>query len=198
MGIALLKMFVNILKNCHQKRQIEILALNNDTYQETKLKNCWIDNMTKEQMIEKLVELSVADDWEDGKKEWELYNVCQVQKPNREVCLCGHGFILNICVVRNYLNNETVRLGYTCCDKLFPTDAKKIFIRIDEIKRHIDRSANEYLVKLLCRRRVINDGEKCFYLRIRNKVKLTPDELDTKVKINEKILKKVLKNGEIK
>lgn len=55
--------------------------------------------MSHFELTQKIIELSVADTWDEAKLEWSLHDVFKEEEP--DTCLCGKFPILENCILRN-------------------------------------------------------------------------------------------------
>ena len=59
-------------------------------------------NVSQSKLITEILERSVAQTWDEARREWSLYEVYEADEP--ETCLCGHFPIIELCVLRNRRN----------------------------------------------------------------------------------------------
>ena len=57
-------------------------------------------------LVQEIVALSVADNWNAAKQEWELGEIFTVPDTKPGTCLCGHHPIIKHCVIRNRKNGN--------------------------------------------------------------------------------------------
>ncbi len=73
------------------------------------------------QLIEEIISRSHSNDWNSAKNEWSFEYVYQSEE--KETCLCGHHPIINICVLKNSINNNETEVGNCCVNKFLGIDA---------------------------------------------------------------------------
>jgi len=132
-----------------------------------------------------IVYRSVADNWDEAKKEWELEEIYDSKYPKQ--CLCGHFPIKEICVIRNKLNSNKAEVGNCCVNKFIPS-TKRIFDSYKRVQRDITKAFNNDLINLVYEKGIINDWEYDFYIDTWRKRKLTYKQMKKRVSINKKIL----------
>ncbi len=141
--------------------------------------------MSEHQLKQRIIEMSDANNWERAVLEWKLQGVYMDKKTT---CLCGHYPIVNICEIRNYLNNNTAIVGNCCVNNFLGLHSKKIFGAIKRVHMDIDKSFNTETIEFAFYKKWVNEWEKEFYLDIKNKRNLSDKQLKCKRKINKKIL----------
>lgn len=138
-------------------------------------------------LFQEIIALSNADDWEEAKKEWNLYRVYESDNP--QTCLCGHYPIINICVLYNVENKNTTEVGNECVKKFFKIELADAIIKsIKKIKADISKSINIETIDYLHSKQCINDWEYGFYKNIKAKRKLSDKQMAIKIKINNRFL----------
>lgn len=138
-------------------------------------------------LIEEIIDLSVAKDWNFAKLEWNFdfaYYADELQR-----CLCGHYPIRNICVIKNTKNTAVTEVGNCCINKFLGIeDGNKIFSSIKKVKEDIKSSMSSEVVEYLYRKKGITEFEYKFYKSIHRKRVLSPKQRDLKEKVNRKFL----------
>ncbi len=75
-----------------------------------------VKNVSQFQLTTEILERSVAQTWDEARREWSLYEIYEADEP--ETCLCGHFPIIELCVLRNRHNGIQATVG-NCCVKHF-------------------------------------------------------------------------------
>jgi hypothetical protein len=57
-----------------------------------------VKNVSQSQLITEILARSVAQTWDEARREWSLYEIYEAYEP--ETCLCGHFPIIELCVLR--------------------------------------------------------------------------------------------------
>lgn len=145
-----------------------------------------MDNEFK--LREKIIELSESKDWYNAKKEWEFENI--YVSDEFEECLCGHYPIINICRIRNRVNNNVTEVGNVCINKFLNIDeGEKILPSINRVKKDITKSISKDSLEYLYKKECISIKEYDFYSDIIKKRILSPARSKWKSDINKKFLR---------
>ena len=142
--------------------------------------------MSKYRLTEEIIERSVSDSWDVAKFEWALQEVYEVDVP--ETCLCGHFPIIELCVLKNRLNDNSATVGNCCVKKFIGLPSDKIFQAVKRVRKDEEKSLNVEAIEHAHYRGWINNWEKDFYIDIMRKRKLSERQWDKKIQINEKVL----------
>jgi len=143
--------------------------------------------MSEYKLAEEIIKLSKADRWDAAKIEWALSEVYEADDP--ETCLCGHFPIIELCVLKNTINNNLAFVGNCCVKKFIGLPSDKIFQAVKRVKQDNKKSLNDEAIRHAYNRGWINCWDKNFYMNIMRKRNLTPNQRDKKIQINEKILR---------
>jgi hypothetical protein len=143
-----------------------------------------------EYFIERILELSEADTWEEAKLEWKLDRIDFTTKEKGESCLCGKTPICELCQITNSLNGNSTQVGNVCIDKFTDLPSNLIFTNIKKVLEDIDKSFNEATIEYIYERGWINEWECGFLINTKRKRKLTNKQYNKRVSINRKILRK--------
>jgi len=132
--------------------------------------------------------------WPKAPEEWELDYIETLDGSERETCLCSHFPIKRVCHIRNKLNNHTTIVGKCCITKIGKTFEKfqsisSIFSSLLKITDNIEATASKKLIKYAYRKKIINKWEYDFCFDVFKKKNYSVAQLNTKVKINQKIIK---------
>ncbi len=138
------------------------------------------------QLIERILELSVADSWDEAKSEWEIDCIEQSEEP--DTCLCGHFPINELCHLINSENGNSALVGNVCVNKFLEMESKKIFDCIGRIRQDIGKAPNPDLIDFVHRKDWVDDWQRGFLYSTFRKRKLTAEQLSIRKEINEVIL----------
>ncbi|MGL0949071.1 hypothetical protein [Vibrio vulnificus] len=145
--------------------------------------------MSEYKLTEEIIKLSQSQLWDVAKSEWILYEIYEADEPER--CLCGHFPIIEICNLKNKLNFNYATVGNCCVKKFIGLPSDKIFQAIKRVRKDDEKSLNAEAITHAYDKGWINDWEKSFYLDVMRKRKLTPNQLNKKVQINNKLANKM-------
>ena len=145
--------------------------------------------MSEYKLTEEIIKLSQSQLWDVAKSEWTLYEIYEADEPER--CLCGHFPIIEICTLKNKLNSNYATVGNCCVKKFIGLPSDKIFQAIKRVRKDDEKSLNAEAITHAYDKGWINDWEKGFYLDVMRKRKLTPNQLNKKVQINNKLANKM-------
>lgn len=107
------------------------------------------------QLMERIVEMSAADNFQEAKKEWILERVYK----GVGVCLCGHSPILKLCVLRNTKNNEKTIVGSSCVQKFIGIKTEHLFKSYELIVKNPEAYLDLLFIEYLFKHDVINEWE---------------------------------------
>ena len=87
--------------------------------------------MSEFKLIEEIIALSEASNWDEAKREWALLHVYREDDPL--TCLCGHFPINEICVIGNMKNGREAIVGNVCVKKFMglPSDLILLCRKLD-------------------------------------------------------------------
>ncbi|AVH29230.1 hypothetical protein [Vibrio diabolicus] len=145
--------------------------------------------MSEYKLTEEIIKLSQSQLWDVAKSEWTLYEIYEADEPER--CLCGHFPIIEICNLKNKLNSNYATVGNCCVKKFIGLPSDKIFQAIKRVRKDDEKSLNAEAITHAYDKGWINDWEKSFYLDVMRKRKLTPNQLNKKAQINNKLANKM-------
>jgi hypothetical protein len=151
------------------------------------------DGYNFQQLRDEILARSEASDWEIARKEWSLVNIYESEEP--QTCLCGHFPIIEICVIANRLTKTTTEVGNRCVRRFLGLRSDLIFSAIKKIRKNIEKSLNVDAITFFRDRRLLNAWEYSFLqhtMRLRN---LSPSQLSTRKRINEKVLVAIRQRG---
>ena len=150
-----------------------------------------IKTTEKYKLVEKIIGLSVSNQWEEAQKEWELIDIRIAD--DKEIadgvytCLCGHQHLKELCFIMNKHNGEKALVG-NCCIKKFMRDIKsdKIFRAINAAKR--SNTISSALIDYCYEQGIINSWERGFVTDVHRKRKLTDKQRHKYEMVRSKIL----------
>lgn len=141
---------------------------------------------SKNKFTEEILKHSQSKIWDIAKLEWRLHDIYEAEKP--ETCLCGKFPIIEICILQNNLNAQLVIVGNCCVKKFFGLPSDKFLKAVRRV--HIDnqKSLNAEVIQYAYEKNWINEWECDFLIDNMRKINLTDSQLQTRIKINEKLL----------
>ena len=142
--------------------------------------------MSEYKLTEGIIQLSASNIWDVAKLEWNLSEVYEAEE--QETCLCGHYPIIEICVLQNKITKKSTIVGNCCVKKFIGLPSDKIFQAVKRVRKDDTKSLNIEAIRHVFEKRWINEWEYNFSLNTMRKRKLTVKQLQTRQKINEKML----------
>jgi hypothetical protein len=146
-----------------------------------------------EQLRERILAFSEAKDWEVARKEWALVDVYQSGEP--DTCLCGHFPIVEICVISNRITKKSTEVGNVCVRRFLGFRSDLIFSAIKKIRKDPTKSLNADAITFFRDRSLLTTWEYGFLQNTKSKRNLTPAQLETRKRINNKVLVAVARRG---
>lgn len=139
------------------------------------------------QLMERIVEMSVADDFQKAKLEWILV---RIYKQDDGQCLCGHNPIANNCMLKNKLNGNEAIVGSSCVQKFIGIQTNKLFASYAMIAEDLQAYLGLELIEYLHEHGIINDWEREFLKStFRKKFEwLLDKQKDKRIQINKKVV----------
>lgn len=151
------------------------------------------DGFNFQQLKDEILKRSQATKWEVAKREWSLANIRDADEP--ETCLCGHFPIIELCTIANATTGKSAEVGNVCVKRFFGFRTDLIFKGLKRIRKSLDNSVGPDATALFHQRSVINAWEYGFQQDTMRKRNLSPRQLDTRHKINRKILASFARSG---
>jgi hypothetical protein len=148
-----------------------------------------VTNVSQSQLITEILERSVAQTWDEARREWSLYEIYEADEP--ETCLCGHFPIIELCVLSNRHNGIQATVGNCCVKNFIGLPSDRIFQAIKRIRRDPSNSLNPEAIQHAFDRQWITEWERDFYLTIMRKRNLTEKQSAKKLQINDRVLRHV-------
>lgn len=137
-------------------------------------------------LIKEILSLSVSDNWEIAKDEWEINYIYFSKKA--EMCICGHFPIIEICEIKNKKNEKFAVVGNYCVKNIIGLPSDKIFQAVKRVRKDNEKGLNGESIELAYSKNLINDWEYKFYIDTLKKRKLSEKQLIIRRLINEKVL----------
>ena len=145
----------------------------------------------EDRLMEEIIKLSNAFNWNEAKGEWVLDGIYFADKP--AACLCGESPIVEVCVLKNKQNNNTVEVENVCVSKFLKIKSDDMFRSLEKIISKNEESVSAELIERSFSDMTISAAERRFYFDIRYKRELTPKRAKWKREINLKIIKRFIK-----
>jgi hypothetical protein len=145
-----------------------------------------VKNMSQFQLTAEILDRSVAQTWDEARREWSLYGIYEADEP--ETCLCGHFPIIEPCVLRNRHNGIQATVGNCCVKNFIGLPSDRIFQVIKRIRRDPSNSLNPEAIQHAFDRQWITEWERDFYFTIMRKRNLTQKQSTKKLQINEVVV----------
>ncbi|MCG4452477.1 hypothetical protein LJY18_04050 [Pseudomonas sp. MMS21-TM103] len=149
--------------------------------------------MSQYKLTEEILKRSQAQILDIAKLEWSLYQIYEAEEP--ETCLCGHFPIIEICTLHNKLNGQFATVGNCCVKKLIGLPSDLIFQAVKRVRKDNQKSLNAEAIKHAHEKGWINDWEYNFSIDTMRKRVLTGKQLQTRMKVNEKMLANMKRNS---
>lgn len=142
--------------------------------------------MSEYKLTGEIIARSVSKIWDAAKLEWVLHEIYEAEEP--ETCLCGHHPIIELCVLRNKLNQVYATVGNCCVKKFIGLPSNLIFQAVKRVRADSSRSLNAESLAYALDKGWINSWEHEFYLKVMRKRNLTSKQAAKKQQINDKFL----------
>jgi hypothetical protein len=138
------------------------------------------------QLFDAIIARSVADNWEEAKREWDLVEIYREDEPL--TCLCGHTPIIEICILRNRLKAATAIVGNVCVNRFLGIESEQIFEGLRRIHKEPEKGLNAAATLYAFEKRWITKWEKDFSLDTNKKRKLSDRQEAKRTEINRRVL----------
>ena len=146
-----------------------------------------VKKVSQFQLTTEILERSVAQTWDEARREWSLYEIYEADEP--ETCLCGHFHIIELCVLRNRHNGIHATVGNCCVKNFIGLPSDRIFQAIKRIRKDPSNSLNPEAIQHAFDRQWITEWERDFYFTIMRKRNLTEKQSTKKLQINDRLLR---------
>lgn len=133
---------------------------------------------------------SVAKNWEDARKEWELIFIYEEAGGQ---CVCEHQPITDHCVLQNKLNHREIIVGNVCVQHFggeLAELSKSVFQNLKHVKKDPSSArANLQLIALSQRRGIISPGGATMYADCwRKRTRISDKQKAAMISMNDAIL----------
>lgn len=144
--------------------------------------------MTKfDHLSTRVVELSVADGWDEAKLEWMFEKAVLSEEP--EKCLCTHHPIKELCYIRNRRNANRTMVGNCCVRHFFGIhEPTTIFQALKRVEADSTRSLGRVALRYAASNHIFNDWEISFYSNTVSKRKLSYKQQIKREALNNKFV----------
>lgn len=149
------------------------------------------EKLSQHKLISALLARSQSDVWREARLEWEYVTLYKGR--GQDSCLCGHTPIIELCEIRNKLNDNTAIVGNCCVKRFLNIQTDLIFHAVKRIERDHTRSVNLRTLNQAISEAWITEWEYDFYKKIQKKQfrKLSPKRAAKKIEVNHKILRRI-------
>lgn len=151
------------------------------------------DGYNFKQLSKEILTMSRAKDWETARKEWALIDIIEAEEP--ETCLCGHYPIIEICEIHNRVTGITAEVGNVCVKRFLGVRSDLIFAAVKRIRKNIEKSLNADSIAFFKQKGLLNDWEYDFLQDTMRKRNLTFRQMETRTRINRKVLGAISRRG---
>jgi hypothetical protein len=149
--------------------------------------------MSEYKLTEEIINRSQSKVWDMAKLEWSLHQIYEAEEP--ETCLCGHFPIIEICTLRNKLNGQFATVGNCCVKKFIGLPSDLIFQAVKRVRKDNQKSLNAEAIQHAYEKGWINEWEYKFSIDTMRKRNLSQKQLQTRMKVNEKMLANMRRNS---
>lgn len=147
-----------------------------------------------DKLSDRILELSIADTWDEAKLEWEFEKAELTEEPDK--CLCTHYPIKELCYIRNGRNNERAMVGNCCVRHFFGiTEPTTIFQALKRVEADPTRSLGKVALRYAAHQRIFNPWEIGFYSNTVSKRKLSYKQQIKREALNNKFVNKLRQPG---
>jgi len=137
-------------------------------------------------LFKEIIALSVADNWDEAKREWELMDIHREDEP--DTCLCGHAPIIELCELKNRKNGNWATVGNVCVKKFLGFPSELIFSGLRRIAKDHNKALNEAAVHHAYEKNWITKWERDFCLDTSRKRELSDKQYQKRQEINLRVL----------
>ena len=149
--------------------------------------------MSEYKLAEEIISRSQSKVWDMAKLEWSLYQIYETEEP--ETCLCGHFPIIEICTLRNKLTGQFATVGNCCVKKFIGLPSDLIFQAVKRVRKDNQKSLNAEAIQHAYEKGWINEWEYRFSIDTMRKRNLSQKQLQTRLKVNTKMLAKMRRSS---
>jgi len=149
--------------------------------------------MSEYKLTEEILNRSQSKIWDIARMEWGLSQIYEAEAP--ETCLCGHFPIIEIGILRNKLNTQFATVGNCCVKKFIGLPSDLIFQAVKRVRKDNQKSLNAEAIQHAYENGWINEWEYNFSIDTVRKRKLSGKQLQTRIRVNEKMLANMKRNS---
>lgn len=150
--------------------------------------------MSEYKLTEEIIRRSQSKIWDTAKLEWSLNKIYEADEP--EACLCSHFPIIEICILKNKLNAQLATVGNCCVKKFIGLPSDLIFQAVKRVRKDNQKSLNAEAIQHAYESGWINEWEYKFSIDTMRKRKLSAKQMQTRIKVNEKMVSNMKRNSE--
>lgn len=144
-----------------------------------------------------VVELSVADAWDEAKLEWEFEKAVLSEEP--EKCLCTHHPIKELCYIKNRRNANRTMVGNCCVRHFFGIhEPTTIFQALKRVEADATRSLGKVALKYAVSQHIFNAWEIGFYSNTVSKRRLSHKQQAKREALNNKFVNRLRQSRKLR
>lgn len=144
-----------------------------------------MDGHNYERLKAHIIPLSVSQDFDAARTEWDLIFVELSEE--FDSCPCGQQ-ILEHCYIRNRLSGKETYVGNVCINRFLGIDTGSLFDGLKRIRANPEANANEAVIEYAQKNGYLYEKEYNFLHDTKRKRKPSGSVLSWKRKINHRIL----------
>ncbi|MCX7561550.1 hypothetical protein OS190_18455 [Sulfitobacter sp. F26204] len=146
-----------------------------------------MDSYSFERLKAHILPLSVAQEFDAARTEWDLVAVEVSEEMDN--CPCGQD-IKEHCFIANRLTGHQTYVGNVCINRFMGISTGSLFAGLKRIAEDDSANANDDLIEYAYKKGYLYDAKELAFLKqTRRKRKLSTKQLEWKRKINRRILK---------
>ncbi|ADN78387.1 hypothetical protein [Geobacter sulfurreducens] len=151
--------------------------------------------MSEYKLTQEIIRLSYSKVWDIAKLEWVLFEIYEADEP--DTCLCGHFPIIEICNLQNKVNGQFATVGNCCVKKFIGLPSDLIFQAVKRVRKDKQKSLNAEAIHHAYQKKWINEWEYKFSIDTMRKRNLTDKQMQTRMKINEKMMQNMKRSTRV-
>lgn len=151
--------------------------------------------MSEYKLTQEIIRLSYSKVWDIAKLEWVLFEIYEADEP--DTCLCGHFPIIEICNLQNKVNGQFATVGNCCVKKFIGLPSDLIFQAVKRVRKDKQKSLNAEAIHHAYQKKWINEWEYKFSIDTMRKRILTDKQMQTRMKINEKMMQNMKRSTRV-
>lgn len=142
-----------------------------------------------------IINLSLSNSFNEAKSEWKFCGV--IFNSSFVNCPCGQA-IKEQCIIRNVHNGNTTSVGNVCVNEFMGIKCESVFDGIKRIAKNNSSNANIELINYAKEHGFLfGEKEYSFLMDTCRKKKLSEAQLKWKIKINNRILSRIVVNTKV-